>query len=747
MMISKTALFCSLIGTMPSAFYCSLIPLKIGNFRRPMSENDLGRGFKLNVAQSEDSFKKKVLDGDLEIQPMTESKTISTVIKDYDSLEESMEIGGGLAVSYGPTISGEGSGNYLEKSISSTRKVTVVYRSRHTAFFKRLEPGTLTPTQDAQDLVTQPQELTNTFGTRFIDTIIYGAQLDVSFTVTSVESLDITDIEASLKGSIGTGALDIDFAAKFETQEGQERATYSMEIAAEASGVQVTIPANPSFEQVVDIINRFNEEYEEKFKNFEVDNNPLLERIEPVGFLLSSTADRIGALKRIETDALEDKMNDLGKVFSETMYWKAKLSIINRGLKTRYESNHKLRNEMYNPYILQQEVVMKSLNAKRDECLAFRSLSMSDLIAPNTSIPDPYPKVGSKEEDVLRGLSGEHYIPDPVKIGNYTPLQGMYYIGFALKDGNKLLPWMDGSLKLTSDDSLLAKAETPQNLYDKVARTLPPTPTPTATPTYSEEINYDDIIYLQVNSRDHRWLSGGRSSENKMVITRDIKGSDYESRNYESYRWKIQSSPTNSGSDTKSGTCLKYGDIIYLRVNHRNNRWLTGARGGNGNSKVQTNNIDSTEHEKKVTTSYEWIVKSHPGETGHNTSQDRASGICVRDLSTIYLQNHFMNSRWLSGGRGGSKVPNEVVKTRNLYDSDNNGYEKRVALTTYQWIVRKDLNHNGGGRNDGVNKCLAFNGKGQWEMMGYTNENKESKFKLAVPTISDITEQESFCFW
>jgi len=475
--MTKTALFCLLMTAMPSALQSRLIPLKIGSFHQPMSENDLGRGFKLNVAQGEDSFRRKVFYGTLEIRPMTRSTTISSVIKDSKSLEESMEIGGRLAISYGPTISGEGSGNYLDKSVSSTRQVTVVYRSRHTAFFKRLQPGTLVSTQDSMEVISRPQELASNFGTLFVDTIVYGAQLDVAFTVTSTEDIDLQEIEAELKGKIGTGPLNIDFEAKFQKQEGQQTATYNMNIDAEATGVLVTIPANPTFAQVAEIIENFNVEYATKFEDFRIENIPLLEQIEPVGFMLSSTADRIQTLDKMEMAILEDRMDDLGRSFSDTMLWKAKLNSIDRNLKTRYESDHKLRVEMYNPYTLQQRSAMKALNDKINECLAFRASSLSVLVASNTTVPAAYPIVGSSDEGILRGLSGEYYLPEPVRIGEHDPLQDIFYIGFALLVGDRISPWMSGTLKRQDDGitTSLATAETPEDLHRKVSRTAAPT--------------------------------------------------------------------------------------------------------------------------------------------------------------------------------------------------------------------------------------------------------------------------------
>jgi len=568
-MVSKTALLCLLTAVMPSTFHCKLIPLKIGEFHQAMSQSDLGRGFKLNIAPGEDTFKKKVFEGALETARMTGSTTVSTIIKDSKSLEEFMEISGRLAVSYGPTISGEGSGRYLDKSISSTRQVTVVYRSRHTAFFKRLQPGTLKPTQDAADIIHQPQELTNNFGTLFVDKIIYGAQLDLFFTVTSNEDIDVEEIEAQLKGKIGKGPLDIEFEAKFKKQEGEERAVYNMNIYGEAAGVHVVVPANPDFEKVSEIIDGFNERYTTKFENLDLEGNLFTNGIEPIGFELSSMADRIERLNEMEVAILEDRMDELGRSFSNTMLWKTKLNMINRDLRTRYESNHKLRVEMYNPYIQQQQRKMKDLNDKINELLRYRASPLSVLVGSNTTVPNAYPLVGSNDEDILRGLSGEYYLEGPVRIGGHEPLQDMYYIGFALEIEDRMIPWMNGCLKAEEGDAVIATAETPEELYEKVS---PKPTTLSPTPEYNLDSSYIGCYNDSSNREMKLYIGKGYSiesckvkcwSENKPFAGLQNHDECFCGDSYDS-QGKASESECNLGCNVGGGVCGgKWRNSVY----------------------------------------------------------------------------------------------------------------------------------------------------------------------------------------
>jgi len=441
------------------------IPLKVGQFHQPLSVNDLGRGFKLNVASGENVFKKKIFGGEIETAPMTSSTTISEIIRDVSTLDESMEISGKLGVSYGPMISGEGSGSYVQETVSNRHRAVVVYRSRQNAFFKRFKPGTLTEVEDVVEHRDDAAYIINKYGTKFIDHIVYGAQLDITFTVTSKTDIDMDEIEAELKGKIGVGALSINFDAKFKKKNSKEEAQYNLSINADATGVLVTIPSNPSFEQVTQIIDDFNDAYHKKFDNFSETENPLLKEIEPVGFMLSGIADMIPTWKPTLISPLEDRMEDLEKVLRNTVLWKAKLNAVDTILKERCERDHKFRTVMYDRYKKIQKDVMVDLEDKIDECIAYRAGKFENLFAgevPNEyPVPEEYPVVCSPEEEVYRGLCGEHYL-NPVVIEGKS-LDDVYYIGYALKEGDKCIPWMDGTLK-NSSDVTIATGETPEKL-------------------------------------------------------------------------------------------------------------------------------------------------------------------------------------------------------------------------------------------------------------------------------------------
>ena len=128
---------------------------------------------------------------------------------------------------------------------------------------------------------------------------------------------------------------------------------------------------------------------------------------------------------------------------------------------------------------------------------------------------------------------------------------------------------------------------------------------------------------------------------------------------------------------------INYGNQVFFQNEHYSNRWLSGAR-NRGNGGVITRNYYRSSYERdQVARTYKWIIRSTPGN-GERTFRDPKRGDCVKYGETVYLQNNWMNHRWLSGSRDRG---NEKTLTRNHLRSN---YERNTAKKTYQWIIRSN---------------------------------------------------------
>jgi len=199
------------------------------------------------------------------------------------------------------------------------------------------------------------------------------------------------------------------------------------------------------------------------------------------------------------------------------------------------------------------------------------------------------------------------------------------------------------------------------------------------TVTRAPSLTYGSKISLQVNNLYNRWLTGGRGPESNImgVSTRKYFDGGYEQPAGSSYEWIVRSSPGNgirSDQDPNQGSCVKFGDKIYLQVNSLDNHWLTGG-GDSGNAGVTTRGGPDW--------SYEWTVRSVPGN-GERSYLDPLNGNCLQEGNGIFLQVNNLDNRWLTGGRD---VGNNGVYTRNHLDG---GYEEG-AEDAYVWTVTRTL--------------------------------------------------------
>jgi len=419
------------------------------------------------VAEGENPLRQKVFEGDIRAVPFSTSYTRSEIIKSTDELKDMMEIEGSLSVSYGPLVSGEGSGSFLKEKVASKKQATILYRTRRVAYAKSVVVETLRPLRAVTNR--NRNQIAADFGTKFIDQIVHGAQLDVIFTVTSAEDIDLQEIEAELKGKIGVGKLSVGFAAKFEKKSGSTQSELQMSIVAQASGVDFPTPSNPSFEDVNKLIDDFNEKYAELLdiakegETVDTESN-VLKQLSPVGFTLSSIADHVGKADKLEAALLDSRREDLQKVFYEALVWKETLKRASDEVEAVYAPDPRIREELFEPYEQEVNARLNNLDDKLDECLFYRRLTIQQLVGSSpVEVPELYPQ--GFDEDLLQGLRGEAFIRSPLTIGDST-FDNYHYIGFAFPNDadESLVPWISGTVRRDRDDSVVASADTPEDL-------------------------------------------------------------------------------------------------------------------------------------------------------------------------------------------------------------------------------------------------------------------------------------------
>ena len=144
------------------------------------------------------------------------------------------------------------------------------------------------------------------------------------------------------------------FAGKFEKKEGEANSELSMSVRVSASGVDINLPAEPSFDDITGIIDDFNQKYAdllERKREEECLEGFVLNQMSPVAFTLSSIADHTLNLNLFEVFALDSKMAELSNVFFPSLFLKTKLEEF-KNTQERIYSSPKQKTELFLQKIL-----------------------------------------------------------------------------------------------------------------------------------------------------------------------------------------------------------------------------------------------------------------------------------------------------------------------------------------------------------------------------------------------------------
>lgn len=717
----------------------------VGN--RPFSERDLLRGFKINIVEGEDAFKRPIFKGEIETDLTPVEYTCQSHSNSTQEATYIIDVKGSAGVSFGPLARASGSLSYLKEKVSVKKQVTFMYRSRYVAFSKVVNTTTLQPvSNDIYDL--DADEITDLYGTKFVKGISYGAQLEIFYSFTSSEEIDIRHINGRLNFRIGPCPFCAKFSVNFEKFEGlPPRSDMSVNVDIRIIGLDLIPPPNPTYDETMDLIRGFNQKYintyeERGTSNFE--NRNIANKFGPIAFSLGSIVDHLpGKITYEEVNILDARMERMGDVMLTSLLLISQLVQTRNAQEAFYESDPKGLIEIFEPYKLVVDTVVNNLHAKVDECLEFRRLPFSTIVGKNgiekVPLPEKYPQnVASSlaynntvnDRDILNGLLGKVYLPSPVTVGN-TKFRDIYYVGFAIPtrddDGNIIMtPWMSGVMRKDDDskthvaNSTYSSGELEKKAYaaiNEIEET-----------SGFDFVRYgDQHVYLQSNSRDSLWLAPAPEDNGTGVVTNEnvVEGQG---------SWILQSRPYDTNgelNDPKYGQCLKYGDTIYLRdvysadllsdclgqeegLGNQTNvtfydetkGWL--SRTGNGLVALQQLLDAKNSNSELLDWHARWIVR------GESPLRERQRGQCVHVLSKIYLQN-FEDQRlvFLEGSNSSSK---EVSTSSNLTKET-------------QWILR-DFAGNGN-RTDGFS-CGAVKAMGKWVHLTAVDKGTVGHVKYVV---------------
>lgn len=441
----------------PHAAANLFVPLQIGDDwpARSISEDDLLRGFKINIDNGEELIKDKVFDGTIKGVAAQHSSSSSKVIRSTDDLKSSLDIDTSLSVSYEPFGKIEGSYDFFKSRVSSRYQASFLYRAQRQAYSKKAVNIKALP--EVQNL--SGFEIIARYGSKYISEIVYGGQLDLRYTITSEEEVNMKEIEAELDANFRLGKLSPSFEAKTKYINEERQTRYTMEIQANVIGFSLPLKPDLTFEEAASAVAAFDREYDlleaQVASQAMVDSNPnILNQFRPVGFKVKSIADEFSPLSTAISTGLDGRMTELQKLCYDASYWRAKLTGAGSVLRRQFEDPEE-KAKWLDPYEVVYRRELIRIDNVLDQCIAYRRLPAERIIGQGIE-PAPLPEkllrdsdeLSSDELSILRGLCGEAFIPSPLSIRG-AMFEDAEYVGFALADCDTglMIPWMSGTAR------------------------------------------------------------------------------------------------------------------------------------------------------------------------------------------------------------------------------------------------------------------------------------------------------------
>jgi len=378
-----------------------VLPNHVGsNFASQFTRTDLFRGYKVsdqNNPMKPYIFKDPDQNQALRYEKISQNFNKQQIIQTREDVNKVLGISGELSVSYGP-VSGRGSGDYLDRQISSKTKIIVTVVDR-TAFFqiRVANNGNLEYTDSFQELYDKGDMnvIYDRYGTYMTNAVQYGCSLYARYEITSETEIDSTEINAEVVGSIGVGVLKGNIKGKFEANEGSERAQYRMSITGIIQGVDINFPnlnGLDGFDAANEIINTYNEAKDAMREEADGidDIEELTGTFSPSAITLDSIDTFVSILDMDPNAAfwLNEQARATGDVLQQSYLDDHRLEAERVRLLAKYPGGIDYR-RIYVPFYSAQQTLGTVVKDKIDECLKYMLKPAREILCDEKRAPNP----------------------------------------------------------------------------------------------------------------------------------------------------------------------------------------------------------------------------------------------------------------------------------------------------------------------------------------------------------------------
>jgi hypothetical protein len=436
----------------------SVIPNDVGagSFISPFTAADLFKGYKVTTDQPLMGRLFELSPQHLLLEGLNFGYTNCKIIESVSDLNTLLNIDGELTVSYG-AVSGIGSGYYLGKSVSSSKKKSITYVDRQVIYQIRAKNEGLVMTEDFSKSVVDDDliKIYEKFGTKMVSAIQFGCSLYARFEIISNNDEDLEDFAAQVQGQVGFGKMSGDVRAKFEKKDENGNSDFSINVFVTSLGVALDSFSGTgpdAFDQAQTLISEYNRLKNELLETHEnIIGISDLNDIDPSDRCVPIAAEIDGLMnyvKNVDFDSniatfIEKQAENTGKVLQETylLYDRIENAKVAMNLKT--DKNPYLHHYYYRPFSSAVDDIKLELNNKLSECSQYLGKKVGEVYCEGIEAPRP---LADEYIFIIQELLGNGIIYNPWGLS-----KEMYYDGIVVEINGVKKPIYEGYVKCLSN--------------------------------------------------------------------------------------------------------------------------------------------------------------------------------------------------------------------------------------------------------------------------------------------------------
>merc|ERR1740124_701507 len=291
------------------------------------------------------------------------------------------------------------------------------------------------------------------YGTNFLKRIVFGGELYIKYTVSSVNVIDQLEVDAKIGVGVGVGVgggeVGIGLSAEFFEKYSTDQFQLTAEIKSSSLKV-IDIGLKPKIGDIEEVVKQWTEGYMNLTRNIKDVDVPSTLSI--VGFVLQDLAKELKSPPAIDIARLQQMMQNIAPDMMKTLFEWQHLKVQDEKFSTQWGGSRSDLANLYEPWKGAAQSYMDMLFDKLGAYYDYRGASIVDIVSGTVSPPKA---IDTSTWLMIKGVNGVGYVP--TFIYNDVTYERLYYEGFTLPsedDNSTQMAFYNGKLHCNLPNSL-----------------------------------------------------------------------------------------------------------------------------------------------------------------------------------------------------------------------------------------------------------------------------------------------------